>query len=383
MKEFTNKYGKSFRVGDQGEILSNFSKNLNPTQVRIVSFTPSGMYMRAEDERGITYLFSTSNSNLKGSHMGNSYISFRGFEDVNAAAAKPAQTADIRNHFDKQYDLIPEEFEIIGWGYPEMDIDHEGNVCAIPVVDYNGYCLSDDVTDEQDEWLKEICGQFSTNCNHCGKRMKYFAIIAHIETRELHIIGTQCAASMKNYTQQEVDAMHKKSLKARQRVDRVQKERKAKADAQAFIEGVDGLREALLTDHYIINDISFKLNQYGSISDAQVALIFKIVQQIADRKKEMEERAAAGAARKHFGQVGDRIRSHSIKCVFSKAFEGNFGVWYLAKFEDADGNQFTYRGSAMYDGGEELVASFTIKEHGEFRGEKQTSISRIHVHECI
>lgn len=86
MQSFMNKFGITYRVGDRGEILRNFSKNQNPTQVRIVSFTPSGNYMRCEDERGRIILFSTATKNLRGSHMGNAYISFRGFEEVNAPA---------------------------------------------------------------------------------------------------------------------------------------------------------------------------------------------------------------------------------------------------------------------------------------------------------
>lgn len=291
-------------------------------------------------------------------------------------------TKNREQDFGKQYDLIPENYEIIGWGYPEPACDDMGQMYTIPALDYNEHLRDGDVSEEQDEWLRSIVGTSSTCCNHCGKRMKYFAIIAHRDSRELHIIGTQCASSMLHYSQDVVDGMHKATLKARQRVNRVQKQRKARANAEAFIDGVDGLRDALKTDHYIINDIGFKLMQYGSISEKQIELVFKIQQQVEDRKREQAQRAAAGAARKHFGKVGERIRLHSIKCVFSKSFDGDFGTWYLVKFEDADGNQFVYRGSAWYQRDEEYVASFTIKDHSEFRGDKQTSISRIHLHEC-
>lgn len=376
MESFTNTFGITFRVGDLGEIRRNFSKNQNPKQVRIVSFTPSGNYMRCEDERGGLWSFSTATYNLKGSHMGNTYISFRGFEEVNAPA--PA-----KDDFSKQYDLIPEDYEIIGWAFPEPDCDDMGQMYTIPVLDYNEHLRDGDVSEEQDEWLRSIVGTSSTCCNHCGKRMKYFAIIAHLESRELHIIGTQCASSMLHYSQDVVDGMHKATLKARQRANRVQKKRKARANAEAFIDGVDGLRDALKTDHYIVDDIGFKLMEFGSISDKQVELVFKIQQQVEERKREQAAREAAGAARKHFGKVGERIRSHSIKCVFSKSFDGDFGTWYLVKFEDAAGNQFVYRGSAYYRMDQEYVASFTIKDHSEFRGEKQTIVSRIHLHECV
>jgi hypothetical protein len=100
MESFTNSFGITYRVGDRGEIRRNFSKNQNPTQVRIVSFTPSGKYMRCEDERGSIISFSTETRNLKGSHMGNAWISFKGFEEVNAPA--PA-IAEIKKQRDESF----------------------------------------------------------------------------------------------------------------------------------------------------------------------------------------------------------------------------------------------------------------------------------------
>ena len=280
------------------------------------------------------------------------------------------------NNFEKNYDLIPEDYEIIGWAYPEPDCDEMGQMYTIPMLDYTDHRRDGDVSDEQDEWLRSVVGTSSTCCNHCGKRMKYFAIIAHIESRELHIIGTQCASSMQHYSQDVVDGMHRSTLKARQRVNRVQKERKARANAEAFIDGVDGLRDALKPDPYIIHDIGFKLMQYGSISEKQIELIFKIQQQVEERKREQ-------AARTYFGKVGERVKGHELTVVFAKAYEGHFGMFYIVKFDDAEGNAFTYKGSQEWCIGEVCRASFTIKEHSEFRGEKQSVISRIRIDEVI
>tara|TARA_R110000803_G_C11755369_1_gene293124 strand:+ start:76 stop:327 length:252 start_codon:yes stop_codon:yes gene_type:complete len=82
--KFTNKYGKTFKTGAVGVVSTRF--NQATKQMILVSFTPSGNYMRCKiypTPKNVPsrianeiYLFSTSNSALKGSHMSNTKITF-------------------------------------------------------------------------------------------------------------------------------------------------------------------------------------------------------------------------------------------------------------------------------------------------------------------
>lgn len=83
----------------------------------------------------------------------------------------------------------------------------------------------------------------------------------------------------------------------------------------------------------------------------------------------------------HIGNVGDRIqiKVQSVKCLTS--WENTFGYYptttYLYKIVDQEGNVFTWKTSNFID--EENLPNMikgTIKEHGEFRGVKQTELTR-------
>jgi hypothetical protein len=77
MKEYTNSWGTTYKVGQVGTLKNKFILD-KATKLTITGFTPTGQFMHAKNEGGTRYTFTTSGScNLRGSHMGNSYISFK------------------------------------------------------------------------------------------------------------------------------------------------------------------------------------------------------------------------------------------------------------------------------------------------------------------
>ena len=72
------------------------------------------------------------------------------------------------------------------------------------------------------------------------------------------------------------------------------------ADAEAFLAAHEGLEEALSIRHNISSDLAAKLCKYGALSDAQVALAFKLHTQVS-------ERAAREAAAEPVPMTDDRI----------------------------------------------------------------------------
>lgn len=109
----------------------------------------------------------------------------------------------------------------------------------------------------------------------------------------------------------------------------------------------------------------------------------------AERKRQ-EEEAAREAARKavsqHVGTVGEKI---TFKAVLegSAHFEVRFGwqttTMYVHTFRDADGNALVWKTSSNglwdLDDGDAVEVTATIKNHGEYKDEKQTELTRCKV----
>lgn len=110
----------------------------------------------------------------------------------------------------------------------------------------------------------------------------------------------------------------------------------------------------------------------------------------AEAKAEQEAREAQLRAQreisKHVGEIGERL---SIKGTYQrsgsweqKSFAGYGTVtMYVHTFKDADGNVFTWKtqnGISM-EYGELVNLSGTVKEHAEYKGERQTVLTRCKV----
>ena len=99
-------------------------------------------------------------------------------------------------------------------------------------------------------------------------------------------------------------------------------------------------------------------------------------------KAERERKAAAERANEansvHVGNVKDRITVdvHSYKCVTS--FDSDFGTVRIYKFVDVNGNVFTWKTGNIVDGDVKTITG-TIKGHNEYRGIKQTELTRCRI----
>ena len=109
---------------------------------------------------------------------------------------------------------------------------------------------------------------------------------------------------------------------------------------------------------------------------------FNREREIQAQKAEAEAKARRDApTSNHGGSVGDRIQIsvQSVKCLTS--WENTFSYYptttYLYKITDQDGNVYTWKTSTVIDE-DNLPQTMvgTIKEHSEFRGVKQTVLTR-------
>lgn len=108
-------------------------------------------------------------------------------------------------------------------------------------------------------------------------------------------------------------------------------------------------------------------------------------------KKEAAYKELSGAkASNHYGSVGDKVQLsvELVRVAFFKGYMGATTTVYTMK--DADGNLFVWKTTANLERvengeyhniekGEHFTVKCTIKEHSEYKGEKQTVLTRCRV----
>lgn len=94
---------------------------------------------------------------------------------------------------------------------------------------------------------------------------------------------------------------------------------------------------------------------------------------IAKTKADLQDNGSS----EYVGNIGDKL---VLKLTITKVniFDGAFGTTYLYSFVDKTGNQFVWFSSNMYnyEPGTEVELNGRIKDHKEYKGVKQTVITR-------
>ena len=96
------------------------------------------------------------------------------------------------------------------------------------------------------------------------------------------------------------------------------------------------------------------------------------------KSKREEYEAANKPETKYYGNVGDKIELR-LRRTGAFLVDGYYGSSYINKMIDSEGNIFIWKTGIMVD--EVVILKGTIKEHNEFRGEKQTVLTRCKVRE--
>lgn len=74
-----------------------------------------------------------------------------------------------------------------------------------------------------------------------------------------------------------------------------------------------------------------------------------------------------------FGSIGDKIEI-SVKTLYVRKIENEFGITFLTKFEDENKNVFVAFLKFQLEIGESLKISAKIKNHSQFENQKQNEI---------
>lgn len=111
-------------------------------------------------------------------------------------------------------------------------------------------------------------------CSSCGTRFVYGDVWRHVPTGEHVHVGWICAEKYELLTDRsafELAAARRKQATAAActRAERAEQ-------CQAFLDAHPGLAEALTTAHHIVSDIAVRFRRSATLSEKQVALVFKL-----------------------------------------------------------------------------------------------------------
>ena len=93
-------------------------------------------------------------------------------------------------------------------------------------------------------------------------------------------------------------------------------------------------------------------------------------------KKRAEERDAANAASQYIGEIGERVTVKVQDADVLTSWETQYGTTYLNKIVDDAGNILIWRSSSTVTIKPGYTIRGTVKEHSEFKGTKQTVVTR-------
>lgn len=220
-------------------------------------------------------------------------------------------------------------------------------------------------------------------CDHCGALLRYSALMIHKPTRTLLYVGERCLDNR-------FESMAKAEFQEARRAAKLDRAR------QACLQGFRELCErnsALVYATYAENiqaaapetystwtidtlvDIARKARTYGEATDRQLALLDKIFDQIMPQQEARlaEQKTNPGA---WIGTLRER-REFTATVRRIVGFDSPWGWKTLVTLDTPVGTLLWSTTSPIeMTEGEQLSFKATVKAHREYRGERQTEISR-------
>lgn len=118
--------------------------------------------------------------------------------------------------------------------------------------------------------------------------------------------------------------------------------------------------------------------RWGNLTERQLNAIVDSVGRLKLTAEYEKAEAARKAKAGHVGQPGERIE-RELTTVVRFTIDTAYGIGYITILRDTDGNTFKTYGKCTIDKGETKRVKFTVKAHGIYKDEKQTTIIRLKV----
>jgi len=147
----------------------------------------------------------------------------------------------------------------------------------------------------------------------------------------------------------------------------------AAEETRKALEWLDTQEES---NNYIHNLKTACANEYLSGRNLGIlASLFPTYNRELEYENQRRKEALAGKASEYVGEIGERVelKVDSVKLITS--WETMYGTTFVWKITDKDGNIYTWKtGNGIPD--DVVSIKGTVKEHKEYRGVKQTELTR-------
>lgn len=230
-------------------------------------------------------------------------------------------------------------------------------------------------------------------CDACGQRLRYVAVMFHHPSAALVQIGLDCLQGRFAMAKAEVKRMVAEAKAARQ----------AHALLDSFLAQCDEHQDLAYATYAknlaaaapegmstkgteILASITHSARQYGSATLGQLHLIAKLLGELEGKFAEQEERNAARAAERSdrvdafIGTVGDKKRPFTGVVRMVKVIETQYGTSFLRIIDTPEGTvkwfSSTIPAGVELKTGAEVTFTATIKAHELYEGERQTVVLR-------
>lgn len=147
--------------------------------------------------------------------------------------------------------------------------------------------------------------------------------------------------------------------------------------AESAIEWARTLNTRLELDDYLYNlSVLGKTEKVDTKSFGLACSIVSAYQREMNKNEARKQDALQGARSEYFGTIGQReVFTLTVKAIINSA--SDFGPLFIHKLEDAAGNRATwFASSGPLDIGKTYQIKGTVKKHEEYKGIKQTILTR-------
>jgi hypothetical protein len=221
------------------------------------------------------------------------------------------------------------------------------------------------------------------SCDYCGTGIAYEYLIRGSDEREFKV-GCDCVrktgAQVAGFREQRLQLAHGKREARRKEQFEERRARWAREDAErAGVFQLDSTNRSLVTwlEQTPEGATGFRaemlatMRHRGFLTDRQRDAARGMMARQAERDR-VRERSA------HVGVVGKPVRLE-FRIEHTHSFESSFGwprkMVHINILRSGD-DVVVYKGNQLGDRGERLSATFTVKEHGERDGVRQTIVAR-------
>jgi hypothetical protein len=147
---------------------------------------------------------------------------------------------------------------------------------------------------------------------------------------------------------------------------------KSKAEAAlAWARGLTGTSDYEYKLNLVAKETSFVSKHAGILGSAVAAY-----DRFLGKEQERKNRALLNAQSTHLGAVGEKLVV-TVTCEGCHSINTDYGALHINRFRDATGNVIIWKtGSVQYDAGKTVTLKGTVKAHDDYKGTKQTVLTR-------